>query len=150
MINIRQATAADADQVFALINAIADHHGQSHYVLTSPEQLRNAGFGNDAKFSALLAELDGEAVGFVSYTINYSIWLARDYMHVDDVYVNPGARGQGVGEALMYAARQQCEDLGLTRMKWEVQTDNLDARRFYERLGAGYYEKGVFAWDWSE
>ena len=47
-------------------------------------------------------------------------------------------------------AKQQCETLGLSRMKWEVQTDNLDARRFYDNLGARYYEKGVFAWDWSE
>ena len=146
---IREATAADAETVFSLIQAIAEHHGQLHLVRTNPAKLLAAGFEGDSKFSALLAELDGVTVGFVSYAINYSIWLGCDYMHIDDVYVDADTRGKGVGEALMYAAKQRCGELGLSRMKWEVQTDNLGARRFYDRLGARYYEKGVFAWDWT-
>ena len=98
----------------------------------------------------MLAELDGEVVGYASYTFDYSIWLGHDYMRIDDVYVDADARGYGIGEALMKKCSELCRKNGVPRIKWEVQTDNVDARRFYERLGARYYEKGVFAWDLAE
>ena len=55
-----------------------------------------------------------------------------------------------IAETLMLAAKAHCEQRGISRIKWNVQTDNMGARRFYERLGADYYEKGVFAWDLTE
>lgn len=150
MIKVRHATPSDVKQIFGLISAIAEYHDQSHYVLTGPDELLAAGFGDDPRFGAIVAEYDGNTVGFVSYTINYSIWLGRNYMHIDDVFVDADYRGKNIGETLMLEARNFCESLGISRIKWEVQKENHGARRFYERLGAEYYEKGVFAWDWSD
>ena len=150
MINVRHATKADVERIFRLITAIAAYHDQSHYVLTDSDELLAAGFGSDPRFGVLLAEYGDKAVGFVSYTINYSIWLGRTYMQIDDVFVDAEYRGKNIGESLMLEARRFCESLDISRIKWEVQRDNHDAKRFYERLGAEYNEKGAFVWDWSE
>ena len=150
VVSIRRATAADIERIHELISAIADYHEQAHYVRTDLDELRTAGFGEDPRFEVLLAEVGTEVVGFVSFTINYSIWLGQRFMLIDDVFVDAAHRGQNIGEALMFAARDRAKALGLGRVKWEVQTDNQAARRFYERLGARYYEKGVFAWDWTD
>ena len=139
----------DVERIFELIGSIADYHQQSHLVRTNPDELLSAGFGEDPRFGVLLAESGDDVVGYVSYTVNYSIWLGMRFMLVDDLYVDTGHRGQGIGEALMNAARDEAEAQGLTRVKWEVNPANAGARRFYERLGADYYEKGVFAWDWT-
>ncbi|MGI9234439.1 MAG: GNAT family N-acetyltransferase [Woeseiaceae bacterium] len=149
-VTVRHATEDDVERIFELIKAIAEHHDQSHYVLTEPNELSVAGFGADPKFGALIAEYDDNIVGFLSYTVSYSIWLGRNYMHIDDVFVDEHCRGKNIGETLMREARKYCESLDISRIKWEVQTDNHGAKRFYKRLGAKYYEKGVFAWDWSD
>lgn len=150
MIRVRHATKADVTKIFGLITGIAEYHEQSHYVLTEPDELLAAGFGADPKFGALLAEYDDNIVGFVSYTISYSIWLGREYMHIDDVFVDANYRSKDIGKTLMLEARKFCESLNISRIKWEVEKNNHAAKRFYERLGAKYYEKGVFAWDWSD
>ena len=148
MLNIRQATGEDSARLHRLIVAIAEYHDQAQSVVTDPEELRRA--ADDKRYGALLAELDGRLVGYASYTFDYSIWLGHDYMRIDDVYVDADDRGNGVGEALMAKCREICLRSDIPRIKWEVQTDNTAARRFYERLGARYYEKGVFAWDFSQ
>jgi len=150
MIKVRQASGTDVERILGLITAIAEHHDQAHYVRTDPEELEAAGFGADPRFGVLLAEYNEETVGFLSYTIDYSIWLGRRFMHIDDVFVDADYRGKNIGEALMLQSRKLCEASGLSRIKWEVEKENHSAKRFYERLGAKYYEKGVFAWDLSK
>ena len=135
MIKVRPATISDVDRVFELIHAIADHHGQSRFVRTNADEIRYSGFGDNPRLGVLLAEFNEQVVGFLSYTIDYSIWLGSDYFHIDDVYVDADFRGRNIGEALMLAAKERCNELGLDRLKWEVQTENAAARRFYERLG---------------
>jgi ribosomal protein S18 acetylase RimI-like enzyme len=149
MVTIRHATSSDADRIYELIIAIADHHEQSEYVLTTPAQILEAGFGDDPSFGVLLAEYDGSVVGYISYTKNYSIWLGRTYLNIDDVYVAAHCRGLGIGESLMLEIKNYCTGIGISRIRWEVEKDNYDAIRFYEKLGAKYVEKGVFGWDVS-
>ena len=150
MITIRHANSSDVDRIYELILAIADHHDQSRFVKTNPGELLASGFGDDPKFGILLAEHDGSIVGYASFTINYSIWLGLKYMNIDDVYVDPGVRGLGIGEKLMQESKIHCRHIGVSRIRWEVQTDNLKAIRFYERLGARMMEKGVFTWELSQ
>lgn len=149
MTTVRHATSLDVERIYELIVAIASHHNQSEFVATNPGQLMAAGFADDPKFGVLVAEHEGSIVGFVSYTINYSIWLDHEYMNVDDVFVDSNRRGLGVGEALMQEARKHCGSVGISRIRWEVQRDNDSAIRFYERLGAECIEKGVFSWNLS-
>ena len=150
MITVREATRSDVDNIYGLLMALAEHHGQTDFVWTSKTELARAGFGDDPKFFVLLAEDDGAVIGFLSYTLDYSIWLGDRYMNIDDVYVEDGHRGRGVGEALMHQSREFCKVMGISRLRWEVEKDNDKAIRFYERLGAKYHEKGIFRWDTAE
>jgi len=100
--------------------AIARHHGQESFVLTNRAELKKSGWGQSPKFGVLLAELDGEIAGYASYTGNYSIWLGSSYMNIDDAFVWKAFRGQKLGEALMFKAREVCKWSGVQRLKWEV------------------------------
>lgn len=130
-----------------LIYAIAEHHDQTEYVLTNIPELLSSGFGNDPRFGVLLAEYNEATVGFLSFTINYSIWSGGDYLQIDDVYVDEKYRGKLIGESLMSGAKKYCQSVGISRLKWEVEKDNASAIRFYERLGANMTIKGVFSWN---
>ena len=147
MITVRRANGSDATKVLELVKALAEHHGQADRVLTTAEEFVHSGFGDEPKFHVLLAEYDGSAVGFLSYTVNYSIWLGMQYMNIDDVFVDDDHRGKGVGEALMQNAKEVCISLGGSRIRWEVDKNNEGAIRFYRRLGAAYAAKGIFRWD---
>lgn len=147
MLTVREATSSDIDIVYDLIVAIAKHHRQEQYVVTSEDELVKSGFGESPLFGVLLAEIDGEVAGYCSYTWNYSIWLGSTYMNIDDVFVWEKFRGKKVGEALMLKAKEVCLENGAGRIKWEVETDNHGAIKFYERLGANVSIKGLFRWD---
>lgn len=144
---VREANEADVESLYELIIAIAEHHHQTAFVKSSVATLREDGFGRNPRFGAILAESDGELIGYATYTWNYSIWLGGDCMNIDDVFVSAAHRGKGIGEALMLGAKQVCRANGRLRMRWEVEPDNSAAIRFYERLGAKLRTKGVFGWD---
>ena len=146
-VRVREATVDDMDALHALICALAGHHGQRESVRSTPADLRRDIAGPEPRFGAVLADLDGRAVGFVSWTWLHSIWLGARVMNIDDVFVQDDCRGLGVGEALMHAARAACRAGGATRLRWEVEADNAAAIRFYERLGARLRTKGLFAWE---
>jgi GNAT superfamily N-acetyltransferase len=147
VITVREATISDIDTVYDLIIAIAKHHNQEEHVITDKDELAKSGFGDNPSFGVLLAEFNDEIAGYCSFTWNYSIWLGSSYMNIDDVFVWEKYRGQQVGEKLMFQAKEVCLTKGAARIKWEVETDNYAAIRFYERLGANIDIKGLFRWD---
>jgi GNAT superfamily N-acetyltransferase len=85
--------------------------------------------------------------GFASFTWTYSIWLGVEYLNVDDVFVVATQRGLGLGQALMNELRRVCLERGCHRLRWEVESDNAAALRFYERLGARIRAKGICTWE---
>ncbi|RPE80154.1 GNAT family N-acetyltransferase [Vulcaniibacterium tengchongense] len=143
---VRKAGRHDAAALLGLIRALAAHEGFSSYVRTDEDTLRRHGFGERPAFAAFIAELDGAPVGFVSYTVQYSIWYGREYLHVDDVFVAAAARGAGVGKRLMAAVARECLARGYAFARWTVETGNARAIGFYRGLGAGVREKGVCTW----
>ncbi|MEP1445226.1 MAG: GNAT family N-acetyltransferase [Paraglaciecola sp.] len=147
MLKIREVELQDIDVLLELMFAIAKYHGQEQYITTSKQELIDSGFGANPSYGALLAELNDQAVGYCSYTWNYSIWLGASYMNIDDLFVWEEFRGQKVGELLMLKAKEVCRVKGSSRIKWEVQQDNLGAIKFYERLGATVDIKGIARWD---
>ncbi len=147
MITVREATLSDLEIVHDLILAIARHHDQEQYVVTTKEELAASGFGIDPVFGVLLAEVDGVVAGYCSYTWNYSIWLGSKCMNIDDVFVWDQFRGKKVGEILMLKAKEVCLASHAKRIQWEVEQDNHRAIQFYERLGANVHLKGIFKWD---
>lgn len=147
MIEIKIADELDVDVFYELLLQEAQHHNSLQHVHTNLAELRRAGFGKEKKFGVLLATFDGEPAGYVSYTINYSIWLGADFVMVDDVFVTEKFRGKRIGEALMLRMKDLAKNAGYTRIRWGVESDNHGAIRFYERLGATLHTKGICTWD---
>lgn len=150
MLTIRLATAKDVDAFYDLILGIARYHKQEQYIYTSKAELLSAGFSNNPKFEVLLAEYEGEIAGYISYTYNYSIWLGDAYVNIDDVFVKDAYRSKGIGEAMMKAIKKLAIEKGIPKIRWEVQSDNEKAIRFYKRLGAALKTKGIFSWKVNE
>lgn len=149
MTELRQATHEDVDTLYEMIMEIAAYHGQEQSVKTDKAELLSTGFGESPLFGAIIAEYEGAIAGYVSYTINYSIWLGVSYINIDDVFVKAAFRGKKIGEALMQEVRRQTVEKGIQRIKWEVEKENTAAIRFYERLGATVSIKGICTLDLS-
>ena len=108
------------------------------------ETYRRDGFGPHAAFTGLVAELDGEVVGYLLYHFGYDTDRAMRLMFVIDLYVQGAKRKRGIGEALMRAAAQICREAGGRELIWSVFVPNKLAFQFYERLGAKYIQELTF------
>lgn len=140
---IRRATAADAAEVAAMVGEIAAHEDQSAHVHV--DEARWRGLLRRPEVVVLLAERDGAAVGYVSAVRQLHLWTGGDVLNLDDLYVRPGNRDGGVGRLLMAAlARLAAPEQLLIR--WGMEVDNVDAQRFYRRLGATLRPKVLAAW----
>ncbi len=142
---VRTAGPADAACIHALMLGLADHQGETPWLLATPASLESALGEAAPRMGCLLAEVEGRAVGYLSWTRRYGIWRGGDYLNLDDIYVDDSVRGQGVGEALMRRFADIAVSLDLPA-RWEVKTDNLAARRFYARLGADQSDKTIVRW----
>lgn len=135
MLVIRPATASDFDHFIALVDALAGYERLEPPDAEARERLRRDGFGEEPRFRAYLAELDGRTVGYAITYHTYSSFLARPTLFLEDIFVLPEARGRGVGRAFFrYLAARAVEE-GCGRMEWMVLDWNRPAIDFYERLG---------------
>jgi GNAT superfamily N-acetyltransferase len=131
---IREATATDAAIVMTLVRELAEFERLSHEVVGDEAMLREAlSAGHSA---ALLAEVDGLPIGLALYFHNFSTFLARRGIYLEDLYVKPAFRKHGVGRALLRRLARLAVDRGCGRFEWAVLDWNVDALRFYESLGA--------------
>ena len=135
-IAIRFATRADVPTILAFIRALADYERLAHEVVADEPALAATLFGDRPAAEVLIAELAGAPVGFALFFPSYSTFLARPGLYLEDLFVDPAARGQGVGLALMSALAQVAVARGYGRFEWSVLDWNSNAIRFYERLGA--------------
>ena len=136
MIEIRRATAADAQLIFDFIVELAVYEKARHEVVTSVAEITRTLFSPDAKAHALLCNVDGRPAGYAVYFYNYSTWLGRNGIWLEDIYVTPACRGRGAGKALLkhvagIAVKENCG-----RFEWSVLDWNTPAIEFYESLGA--------------
>jgi GNAT superfamily N-acetyltransferase len=136
MLSVRSATAADAGLILDFIIELAVYEKARNAVVTTAEELRESLFGAEAKARALICEEAGQAIGYAVYFYNYSTWLGRNGIYLEDVYVSPPHRGKGAGKALLkhIAAIAVAERCG--RFEWSVLDWNKPAIDFYEALGA--------------
>ena len=139
---IRRATPDDAP-VAAMVREIAAHEDQAAHVHVPDARWRTLLARPDV--IVLLAERGGGAVGYVSAVRQLHLWTGGDVLALDDLYVRPGHRDAGVGRRLMagLAALTAPEQL---LIRWGVEVDNVDAQRFYHRLGATLRPKVLAAW----
>ena len=138
-ITIRPATPDDAETIAGLIRELAAYEKLAHEAQPDVRALRaHLGAGDGARCEALLAErqTSGQAVGFALFFSNYSTFLTRWGIYLEDLYVQPETRGQGVGFALLQEIARIAYERGCGRLEWSVLDWNELALDFYQKLGA--------------
>ncbi|CAG7856671.1 diamine N-acetyltransferase [biofilm metagenome] len=135
-IGLRPAKPEDCEQIFALIKALADYEKLSHLVSGNPAELREHLFGEKQFAEVILAEVQGEAVGFALFFHNYSTFLTKPGIYLEDIFVLPEYRGNGVGKALLIQVAQIAVERNCGRLEWSVLDWNEPAIGFYRRIGA--------------
>jgi GNAT superfamily N-acetyltransferase len=133
---IRPATPSDVPLILALVRELAVYEHLEHEVVADEAALAATMFGPDAKAEAVIAELDGEPVGFALFFYNVSTFLGRRGLYLEDLFVRPSARGTGIGRALLAHLAGLAVERGCGRMNWAVLEWNEPAIKFYQSLGA--------------
>jgi GNAT superfamily N-acetyltransferase len=140
MLTIRPATPADVPTILNFIRELALYEREPDAVLaTEADLLRDgfpAGFGATPRFRCLIADLNATSVGFALYFTSYSTWLGHHGIRLEDLYVTPAHRKQGIGKALLTALARIAVDEGCPRLEWDVLTWNQPAIDVYEAIGA--------------
>src|SRR3984885_6088847 len=135
-LSITAACPADVPLILALIGELAEYEKLSHEAIASEASLQDSLFGAKPGAEAVIARLDGEPAGFALFFHNFSTFLGRRGLYLEDLFVRPAYRGRAVGKSLLsYLAAVALErDCG--RFQWQVLDWNRPSRDFYERLGA--------------
>ncbi len=136
MLNIRPATPNDLDTIVSLIYDLAQYEQLTHQITGNPDDLGQHLFGDRPYAEALLAEWSGEAVGFALFFYNYSTFLMKPGLYLEDLFVKPDYRRRGIGRGLMLALAKEAVARGCGRFEWAVLDWNEPAIRFYKSLGA--------------
>lgn len=132
---IRPARPGDVAAVHRAILALAEHVGGAGEVTSTPADLLHAAFGDHPAIAVEIAEIEGAFAGACLHFPIYSTWMGGTGVFVQDLYVEPAFRGLKVGEALLRHVARQARRKGGIYLRLSVDTDNLAAQRFYERLG---------------
>jgi len=133
---IRMATEADVPIILSLIRELADYEREPDAVVTNEAGLREVLFGPKPSAEVLLAFEGKEPVGFAVYFYNFSTWLGRPGLYLEDLFVRPSDRGKGYGRALLERLARIAQARGCGRMEWAVLDWNDPAIQFYKKLGA--------------
>lgn len=135
-LQIRPARPGDEETLLGLVRELAEFEREPDSVVATPALLREALFGELPTAHAVVAEWDGAAAGFALYFFNFSTWLGRPGLYLEDLYVREVLRGRGIGKALLLHLAGIAHGKGCGRMEWSVLDWNAPAIEFYCSLGA--------------
>jgi GNAT superfamily N-acetyltransferase len=135
-IRIKPATPADVPIILQLIRELAEFERLLHEVHATEEQLREHLFGARPSAEVVIARLGDETAGFALFFTNFSTFLAKPGIYLEDLYVRQKFRGQGCGEALLRHLASLALERGCGRLEWSVLDWNVRAIDFYKSLGA--------------
>lgn len=138
---IRDAKETDVSVIYDCIVRLAEYEQLAHEVVASESDIRDTLFGSHPYAFVLLAEEGTETVGFALYFFNYSTFLGRPGLYLEDLYVVPTFRGRGYGKALLARLAAIAVDRKCGRMEWNVLSWNEPAIRFYESLQAKHVDE---------
>lgn len=133
---LRTAERRDVPVIVGLIRELGEFEKLGDQVEVTPERLEPQLFGPDPAARALVAEVDGAVEGFALYFFNFSTFLGRPGLYLEDLYVRPEHRRRGIGRALIRRLAALAVERGCGRFEWSVLDWNAGAIRFYEGLGA--------------
>lgn len=134
--SLRSATPDDVPVILTLIRGLAEYERLAHEVVATEELLRETLFGARPVAEVILAFDGDEAAGFALFFHNYSTFLARPGVYLEDLFVFPRFRGRGLGRILLSRLARIAVDRGCGRLEWSVLDWNVDAIRFYRSVGA--------------
>lgn len=135
-LSIRPARPGDEAEILRMIRALAAFEREPDAVVATEAMLTRALFSEGAHTHAHLAERDGRAVGLALWFLNFSTWMGKPGLYLEDLFVDESERRSGVARALMAALAREALARGCARMDWAVLDWNEEAMRFYERFGA--------------
>jgi GNAT superfamily N-acetyltransferase len=135
-LTVRFAEPADSETLFGLIKELAEYEKLTHAVTGNVLALQDHLFGSQKYVEAILAETTGQAVGFALFFHNYSTFLTKPGIYLEDLFVLPEYRRQGIGKALLTKLAQIAVERGCGRLEWSVLDWNESAQAFYRRMGA--------------
>ena len=133
---IRFATQDDVPAILSLIRELAEYERLLDQVVADEHGLHRALFGTRPYVEALVVTVENETIGFALFFHNFSTFLGKPGMYLEDLYVRPAFRGQGLGKALLTRVAQIAVERDCGRMEWSVLDWNEPSIRFYESLGA--------------
>lgn len=135
--HIRSATMADVSEIYRLVRALAVYERLEHLVVSTEADFRRELFAPDARIEALVAQTPtNEIVGFALYFHNFSTFLGRRGLYLEDLFVEPAHRGSGIGKALLARLAQIAVSRQCGRFEWSVLDWNAPSIAFYEAMGA--------------
>jgi GNAT superfamily N-acetyltransferase len=138
---IRESTVDDLPIILQLIRDLAEYERAPNDVIATEEGLREVLFGERPSAEVILAMEGNTAVGFAVFFHNFSTWLGRPGLYLEDLFVRPDCRGKGYGRALLVHLAKIARDRGCGRMEWAVLDWNEPAIKFYRTLGAAPNEE---------
>jgi GNAT superfamily N-acetyltransferase len=134
--SIRPAEPADAPTILALIRELAEFERLLHEVTATAEDLQRSLFEEPRRVEAVMVCEDGASIGFALFFHNFSTFLGKPGLYVEDIYIQPAYRGRGYGRAVMLHLARLAVERGCGRFEWAVLDWNQPARDFYRSLGA--------------
>ena len=135
-LEIRNAMRGDEGLVFDFIFALAKYEKLEHEVSATKDDLARDLFGSSPRVFCDIVEQDGKPIGFALWYYTYSTFRGRHGLWLEDLFIDPDARGSGAGKALMAHLAARCRDEGLARFEWWVLDWNTPSIEFYKSLGA--------------
>jgi GNAT superfamily N-acetyltransferase len=122
--------------ILAMIRELADFEKLLDQCEATEELLTQNLFGGKKAAEAVVMEVEGEVVGYAIYFVTFSTFLGRPGIYLEDIYVKPAFRGQGLGTSVFRHLARVCLDRGYGRLEWSVLDWNVKAKKFYEQMGA--------------
>jgi diamine N-acetyltransferase len=135
-LTIRRARPEDVAEIFSLIRELAEYEKLSHEVEATEAMIADALFSDNPRLYCEIAEWNGEVAGFAVWFLNCSTFAGRFGIYLEDLFVRPAYRGNGIGKALLAHLAKTCLDNGWARLQWTVLDWNAPSIAFYKSLGA--------------
>jgi GNAT superfamily N-acetyltransferase len=135
-LKLRFADETDVETILGLIRGLADYERLSHEVTADATTLRRSLFGARPAAEVVIAEVDGTPVGFALFFHSFSTFLGLPGIYIEDLYIEPAWREEGIGRALLSHVARLAKERGCGRLEWAVLDWNAPAISFYKKLGA--------------